>query len=74
MSMAESTDEYCRVPACGRTAVGYLFVGSHGRREVYVGHPGGPEPLPAVRRAPAHRRQCTGAGPAARVSLTRNRV
>ena len=40
MSMAESSDEYCRVPACGRTAVGYLFVGSHGRREVYVGHPG----------------------------------
>ena len=34
------TDECCRVSACGRTAVGYVQVGSHGRREVYVGHPG----------------------------------
>jgi len=40
MSLAVSDDQCCRVPACGRAAVGYVQVGSQGRREVYVGRPG----------------------------------
>jgi hypothetical protein len=40
MSVAESNGECCRVPTCGRAPVGYLLVGNHGRREVYVGRPG----------------------------------
>lgn len=39
MGLATSGDGCCRVPACFRGAVGYILVGSRGRREVYVGHP-----------------------------------
>ena len=39
-------DECCRVPACSRTAVGYIQVGSKGRREVYVGRPVGLNQIP----------------------------
>ena len=39
MSLAVANDECCRVPACGRIAVGYVQVGSHGHREIYVGRP-----------------------------------
>lgn len=39
-------DERCRVPACGRSAVGYIQVGGKGRREVYVGHPAGLNQIP----------------------------
>jgi hypothetical protein len=46
MSLAVGNDESCRVPACGRAAVGYLQVGSHGRREVYVGRPRGLNQFP----------------------------
>jgi hypothetical protein len=41
-----SDEECCRVPACGRPAVGYIQVGSRGRREVYVGHPAGLNHIP----------------------------
>jgi hypothetical protein len=34
------SDDCCRVPGCGRATVGYIRVGSKGRREVYVGRPG----------------------------------
>jgi len=46
MSLAVSDGECCRVPGCGHACVGYIQVGSKGRREVYVGHPAGLNQIP----------------------------